>query len=453
MTLLRRPSVAALLATPLVLAGCQKHAGNPAPPKVETPADLPNETSRIVVPLSADLGNLERALDAEAPRELWHIDQHQDDCVKAKRVDIGIAKVKVVPNLGCRIVGQVTRGRIVVTGRGDTLFITFPVNAQIAAKDVGGIASKTATGSATIHAIARLSMVGNWQPSAKVDIQYDWREAPGVDFLGKRITFVDKADERLRPVVAKLEQTLPRELAKLHLREQLDGVWRQGFTVISLNKDNPPAWMRITPQKLGFGGYNVNGRRVEMTLAAEALTETFVDADRPADLVGADDQRGDHGGYLLPVFPWPAVLLHVAIPIDVYRCAQAFGFPFRGRVVCGLPLFGSRFLGVYSAPGCWSVDEFFHGHGRMGAAYRRNFRYGRWLVACRAQHGLDSAHDRFQAHCRYRMAPALKPRGILRPARSRHRAAPRRRVHQYHHRGGLFLPRVWNGAFPLYGKV
>ena len=262
MTLFRRPSVAALLATPLVLAGCQKHAGNPAPPKVETPADLPSETSRIVVPLSADLGNLERALDAEAPRELWHIDQHQDDCVKAKRVDIGIAKVKVVPNLGCRIVGQVTRGRIAVTGRGDTLFITFPVNAQIAAKDVGGIASKTATGSATIHATARLSMVGNWQPSAKVDIQYDWREAPGIDFLGKRITFVDKADERLRPVVAKLEQTLPRELAKLLLREQLDGVWREGFTVISLNKDNPPAWMRITPQKLGFGGYNVNGRRV-----------------------------------------------------------------------------------------------------------------------------------------------------------------------------------------------
>lgn len=283
MTMMRPFSTALLLGVPLILSGCQKTVGNVAPPKVEAPADLPSETSRIVVPLTADLGSLERALDAEAPRQLWAIDQHQDDCVKAKRVDIGIAKVKVVPNLGCRIVGQVTRGRIAVSGRGDTLFITMPVNARIAAKDVGGIASKTATGSAVIHATARLSMAGNWQPAAKVNIRYDWREPPGVDFLGRRITFVEKADERLRPVVAQLERTLPRELAKLHLRQQLDGVWRQGFTVISLNRDNPPAWMRITPQKLGFGGYNIAGRRVEMTLAAEALTETFVGADRPAD--------------------------------------------------------------------------------------------------------------------------------------------------------------------------
>ena len=275
------PTAAILI--PILLTGCNRSASNIAPPRVDTAADLPNETSRIVVPLSADIGNLETALNAEAPKTLWQIDQHQDDCVKAKRVNLGIARVKVLPNLGCRIVGQVTRGHIAVSGRGDKLFITMPVDAVISAKDVGGIASKTATGRATINATARLSMNGNWQPGAKINIDYSWKEAPGVNFLGKRITFVEKADERLKPVIAKLEQTLPRELAKLRLREQLDSVWKKGFTVISLNRENPPAWMRITPQHVGFGGYNVVGRKVTLTLSADALTETFIAAQRPDD--------------------------------------------------------------------------------------------------------------------------------------------------------------------------
>ena len=42
--------------------------------------------------------------------------------------------------------------------------------------------------------------------------------------------------------------------------------------------------MRVTPRRLGFGGYRVNGRTLQLTLSAEALTETFV-GPRPADPV------------------------------------------------------------------------------------------------------------------------------------------------------------------------
>lgn len=258
----------------LLLAGCTKTTRFPAPPRIETPAELPVESSTVVVPISAPMAELQAAISRELPRRLWSIDKHLDQC----------AKVKLLGKLGCQVVGQVTRGAIRLSGRGDRLLITMPIHAEIKAEKVGGIASKTATGDAVVHAVARLSIAGNWQPTAKVSIEYDWTKPPGIDLLGQRIEFADKADERLKPIVARLERNLPRQLAALKLRDQLDGIWRKGFAVISLNRDNPPAWMRVTPQRLGFGGYRINGRRLELTLAAEARTETFV-GPRPADPV------------------------------------------------------------------------------------------------------------------------------------------------------------------------
>lgn len=276
----RLAATASLL--PLALAGCSHEGSNPAPPRIDDPAQLPSETSTIVVPVSAPLADIEAAIDRETPRQLWKIDQHQDKCVAAKRIDLGIARVKVVPDLGCRIVGQVVRGRIALGGSGSTLRLTMPVTATIAAEKVGGVISKTATGAAVVHATARLSVAGDWRPAARVTIDYDWKTPPGIDFLGKRIAFADQADERLKPVIADLERSLPAQLAKLNLRDRLGAAWRQGFTSLPLNRANPPAWMRITPKRLGFGGYSVKGRQLEMVLAAEAVTETFV-GDRPAD--------------------------------------------------------------------------------------------------------------------------------------------------------------------------
>ncbi len=182
--------------------------------------------------------------------------------------------------MACRIVGSVIRGSIKLTGRGDTLFIDLPVTAAISARNVGGIASETATGSAMIHAVAHLRINGRWAPTAKVGIRYDWTKLPGIDLLGQRVEFEKLADDRLRPIIADLERSLPNELSKLNLKSQLATAWAQGFTSIPLNKSNPPAWMRLTPQRLGFGGYRISGGRLEMVLAAEAITETFI-GDRP----------------------------------------------------------------------------------------------------------------------------------------------------------------------------
>ena len=280
--ILRRRLLTFALVGATLLAGCGRKT-DPAPPRISSDvAPFPDQSSTIVVPVSADLRMLERGLDANTPRTLWTIDERREKCVTGKRVNLGIGKVKILPDLGCRIVGRVTRGAIRVSGAGERLEIVMPVSARVAVRDVGGIAGETATGSALVRATGRLDVVGDWQPRATLDIAYDWREPPGIDIVGQRITFATRADEKLKGVVAKLERDLPREVARLNLRRELETVWSRAFTSIELSKRNPPAWMRITPRQLGFGGYRVEGRTLRLTLAAEALTQTFV-GQRPAD--------------------------------------------------------------------------------------------------------------------------------------------------------------------------
>ncbi|GAA0315345.1 hypothetical protein GCM10009087_27240 [Sphingomonas oligophenolica] len=277
-------AIAFLVGTPL-LASCSHDSGNPAPPRVETAAELPRRSSTITVPVSARLADLEDGINRRTPRILWRIDKRAQLCVPPRRVKLFRKRLKVTPALHCDIAGEVTRGRITLSGSGATLLVTMPINATISAAHIGGIISKeTATGAAIIRASARLAVDGNWSPTARVAIAYDWTDPPGIDFLGQRIRFAEKADSKLQGVIARLQRDLPRELDRLRLHDQLDGLWRQGFTSIMLNRERPPVWMRITPRSLGFGGYRIAGGRLEMDLAAEALTETFV-GNRPSDPV------------------------------------------------------------------------------------------------------------------------------------------------------------------------
>jgi hypothetical protein len=107
------------------------------------------------------------------------------------------ANVKVTPDIDCRIVGEVTRGRLALSGSGERLTISLPVNATVAARDVGGILKgKTATASGIVRADVSFALDRNWNASAKVDISYDWREPPGIDFLGQRIEFMKRPTPR-----------------------------------------------------------------------------------------------------------------------------------------------------------------------------------------------------------------------------------------------------------------
>jgi hypothetical protein len=275
------PRMVAIGAACLVLAGCHK-VPRVAPPRATDIVAVPPQTSIINVPVTADLAALRAALERAVPRKLWAIDKPGQTCVASKQVKVLFAKIRT-PTLKCRIVGVVTRGPLILSGSGENIFVAMPLHAVVSAEDIGGLLKReTANADAHVRAVVRLDVAADWSPRGRITIAYDWVDAPHIDFLGQRVEFTSKADAKLKEVIAQLERTLPRELAKLHFREQVAHAWASAFTAVELNKADPPVWMRITPQTLAYGGYAVSGRTLTLKLGMKARTETFV-GPRPVD--------------------------------------------------------------------------------------------------------------------------------------------------------------------------
>ena len=339
-----------LLLLMIALAACGRDQNDPRPPRVDSAPVMPKLASTLVVPVDVRLADLESELNRATPQTLWSIDQREEKCVPAQRLTacaikrkdgscrIGIKKLKVTPDLSCRIVGQVTRGRIALGGSGGNIVITLPVRATVSARDVGGIIKReTATGAASVRAVAKLGMTRAWQPTATVRIAYDWTNPPGVTILGKRITFVSKADAKLAGVIAGLERSLPRQLAKVQVRDKVAAAWRGAFSTLPLNRDKPPVWMRVTPQRLGVQGYSVQGRNLLLTIAAEANAETFVgikpDAPPPTPLPPAAPRIGQRGlRFNIPVLADYGELEPVVERALAKRAARGITLPKLGAV-------------------------------------------------------------------------------------------------------------------------
>ncbi|PZQ22797.1 MAG: hypothetical protein DI569_07025 [Sphingopyxis macrogoltabida] len=282
MRIVRLATAAFLLTT--LLSGCERKPEAQAPPRATDKAPAPSQTSLIAVPITADIGALRHELERAIPKTLWTINRREKECVAPQRVKVFGKKVKVTPAIPCTIVGQVTRGALRFRGEGQEIVVDVPINARISARDVGGVLKgETATGSALAHARIRVELAPDWRMHGKARISYGWTKAPGIDFLGRRITFTDEADEKLKPVIRDVEREVNREIAKVDIRRQAGDVWRQSFTSVELNRENPPVWMRITPQRILFGGFRLNGQQLNLNLGLEAVTETFVSGGRPAD--------------------------------------------------------------------------------------------------------------------------------------------------------------------------
>lgn len=272
--------LAVVAAALLAIAGCRQQAAFAPPPRANDKIEVPVQNSVIAVPVTADLTALTRQLEREVPRTLARINRKGETCVAPKRLKVAFVKLKT-PRLKCDIVGTVTRGAMRFDGRGQDFVITLPVRATVEARDIGGILKReTATAAANVRIVARLSLNRDWSPTGKVDIRYTWSDEPHVDFLGQRIEFTEAADKELRGAISSLERSLPRELAKLGLRREIEQLWSKAFTSLELNRANPPVWMRITPKELQYGGYSLSGRTATFRLGLKAQTETFV-GDRP----------------------------------------------------------------------------------------------------------------------------------------------------------------------------
>jgi hypothetical protein len=328
----------AVLAAGIALIVISRNIAVEPPPRINDPIEAPRQLSAIAVPLDVDTRVLSQLLEREIPRTLWSIDQKVSDCVPPARVKLFKARLKVTPAIGCTVVGTVTRAPIRLRGEGEDIIADVPIHAVIAARDVGGVLKgETATGSAMVHARIRLALREDWTVRASAALAYDWTEAPGIDFLGKRITFTEKAEAKLQPIIRDLERKLPQEIARLNLRTKVADAWRQSFTSLELNRRNPPVWMRVTPQKLSYGGYSLSDGKLRLKLGMEALTETFV-GPRPADPAPIPLPRltraagGERLRFFLPVIADYAQLEPVILKALAERSQRPFEVPGIGPV-------------------------------------------------------------------------------------------------------------------------
>jgi hypothetical protein len=87
----------------------------------------------------------------------------------------------------------------VLHGAGQDIVADVPIIADVTAGNVGGLMDAHATGRAMAHARIRLSIARDWRAHGTIALAYDWSTPPGIDLLGQRITFTDKADESSSP--------------------------------------------------------------------------------------------------------------------------------------------------------------------------------------------------------------------------------------------------------------
>jgi len=259
------------LLLPALLTGCGT-VSNEAPPHEVVPLAIPSHASAIAVPISASLDDLQTIANRVVPATLATIDKEEPACLK----------VKIIGKISCHVVGTVKRGQITVGGKGNELLLVMPVAAEVHVERFAHVLKETATAAAIATATVKLDAIGDWQPQPRVHIEYRWMKKPGVDFLGQRLTFANKADPALKKLIKRLEAELPREIGKLHPREKLATAWAKAFTALSINRTNPPVWLRLSPQQLRFRRYHIEKGQLTLELGAMALTETFV-GKRPPD--------------------------------------------------------------------------------------------------------------------------------------------------------------------------
>ncbi|WP_197042317.1 DUF4403 family protein, partial [Sandarakinorhabdus oryzae] len=250
-----------------------------APPRAPPGALPPPAPSSIALPVRVPLALLESAVNEAVPQLLWQIDQPGSVCVKAARVNLFGARLKVTPDVRCHIIGDVERGPIRLSGRGSRLHLAMPVFARLEARDIGGLIEREGTeAEALITAELTPTLSADGHLQARIHLTYDWRQEPTVSVLGEEIRLTEKADQKLAPVLAKAETDLARRLAALPIRARLERLWRQGFSVQSINRRNPPAWLRLTPQALAVEGIAVERRDLRIDARLGALAEVVLGA-------------------------------------------------------------------------------------------------------------------------------------------------------------------------------
>ncbi|MEO0589367.1 MAG: DUF4403 family protein [Pseudomonadota bacterium] len=253
----------------------------PVPPRVEN--DLKREVAQsvVVTRATAPIGAIRNKLETALPTTLVTLDKRLEECVPKQQVKALGIKLFKTPRLGCNLVGEITRGPITLGGSGSVLRARVPIEARIEVQDLGDIIKReTVTAAADVTVTARLGVGPDWSLNSELDLSYTWTTEPGIDVAGQRITFTGPADDALAKSLGDIERELEGEIRKVDLRSEIEKAWREGHDTVSINRENPPVWMRITPREVGAGSLSVSGSSIAAELMLGAALELMV-GDRP----------------------------------------------------------------------------------------------------------------------------------------------------------------------------
>ncbi len=249
----------------------------PVPDRIDTPPEYETEQSVVVTSLAIPIDQVRRGLERDLPRTLVQIDQRVEECVPRETVRLFKQNLFRTPRIGCNLFGEIRRGTISMSGSGRTLTASFPINAEIEIRDIGDVIKReTASATAIMTMRATLGINGDWSLRPDVSISYEWFEEPGIVVAGQRITFTKQADPEIRRILRSVETKLEAQIRQVDFRKEVAGAWRSGFDTISVNRDNPPVWLRLTPEQAGTSGVRVIGRNITTDLMLRADLEVFV---------------------------------------------------------------------------------------------------------------------------------------------------------------------------------
>ena len=259
--------------------------------------------SRISVPISIRLSNLEVYANTKLPSTLHHR-TYRRTCIEPERVCTKIPEFRglkvtfknrcaeISPRITCDISETVKRqGSMSVIGNGPNIIISQNISGSGTVKGTGDIGSnirQTVRAGAAVVVTATPGLNADWSPKVPVSIQYQWLQRPEFRLFNLfPVTLERTLGPPLDAAIRDFEQnSVPQELAKLNVRAQAEELWSTLQDPIRLRlSEDRFAYLHLRPLAVGLDGPRFdNGElsaRLTMTLQAR-VNETGENSPRTA---------------------------------------------------------------------------------------------------------------------------------------------------------------------------
>jgi Domain of unknown function (DUF4403) len=346
----------------IVVAIAAMAAFNPAH-AVERPPVAPDRKmplvmeSRVSAVLSFSARLLAEELNREVPHRLASFDEQLTTCGHRR----GFVRRQV--DIQCVVTGSIDRtAPVYLHAEGNRILAEVKLAGAVygrGARGFGRLLHGVAQGAMDVFIESNPRLNANWSVDLNVAQSYRWTEPPTLRIFGRDIPIARYVEPQIRMHSRRVEREVTAKLRAIGLRQKAETAWRQAFTPVQI-ADN--VWIRMTPQKVAFGGLRTTSDVLEGAVEFSGPVETHVGATAPAvdptplPQVSSGVANPGHFEFLVPLMLTYQVLREAIQPV----ASQAFNatvkdvdvYPSNGKLVVGLQ-FDSPPAGVDATSDGW----------------------------------------------------------------------------------------------------